>query len=232
MPIIQGVTWDERGVDCPYLPERKFHQEWFLAQFLDSREWGEKLRQGYRRFGRYFFRPQCPGCLACKPLRIKVQELYHSKSQRRIWRKNNETEFRYGPMDPRPEIFSIYRNHSLVRFGQDDKDFLSFLQSFYFPGAPALQTEYWIEGRLAGVGFCDVSDEGLSSVYFVFHEDFQEYNLGTYSILREAELAKSLGKHSYYLGYYIEENPSMAYKGRFFPREIYDWDQNTWKNDE
>jgi arginyl-tRNA--protein-N-Asp/Glu arginylyltransferase len=228
MPIIQGVTWDEQGVDCPYLPGQRFHQEWFLGQCLDSREWGDRLRQGYRRFGRFFFRPQCPECMACEPLRIRVRELMMSKSQRRTWRKNAETQFSYGPMDPRPEIFSIYRNHSQVRFGQHDKDFESFLQSFYFPGAPGLQSEYWIGGRLAGVGFLDVSDDGLSSVYFVFHEDFASYNLGTYSILRESELAKDLGKEYYYLGYYIRDNTSMAYKGRFFPRELYDWKKKCW----
>jgi len=229
MAIFGEKNWDSRGVSCPYLPDQSFHQQYFMAAYLDSEEMDRMLQEGYRRFGSYFFRPQCPLCQACQPLRLLVKDLRPSKSQRRILRKNENTLVTFGPMDPRREVFEIYQNHSQVRFGQKEKSFEQFLDSFYAPGAPSLQVEYTIANQLAGVGFCDVSKRALSSVYYFFHEDFQSYNLGTFSVLKEAEIALSLGKDYYYLGYFVKNNPRMEYKGRFFPREILDWNKKIWQ---
>ena len=44
-------------------------------------------------------------------------------------------------------------------------------------------------------------------------------SLGTYSILKQLELAKRWGMRHLYLGLYIEANEHMAYKARFLPHD-------------
>jgi arginine-tRNA-protein transferase len=81
---------------------------------------------------------------------------------------------------------------------------------------------------LAALGFCDESAVGLSSVYFVFSQKFASRSLGIYSVLRECHLAREMGLRWYFLGFYVRGNSTMAYKGRFFPRQILDWQSGEW----
>ncbi|MEZ6064809.1 MAG: hypothetical protein R3B90_03670 [Planctomycetaceae bacterium] len=43
---------------------------------------------------------------------------------------------------------------------------------------------------------------------------------GTFTILKEIELCQATGRRYNYLGYWIKECPSMAYKDRFEPYEV------------
>jgi len=74
-------------------------------------------------------------------------------------------------------------------------------------------------GTLIGVGILDRIKDAVSSVYFYFDPGYAHYSPGTYSALREIELAKELGALYYYLGFYIRDCGSMSYKTRFRPCE-------------
>jgi leucyl-tRNA---protein transferase len=212
---------------CSYIPELMWRFEYFFAHGLDGRELDLLLQQGWRKFGYYYFRPNCGECRRCIPIRILARELSPGKSQRRIAKKCANIEVRFGDLDYRKEIFDIYSDHSLNRFGKesDEEDFFA---SFYTQSCPALQSEYYLDGELIAVGFLDVSRESLSSVYFIYNTAYEDYRLGTCSVIRESEYAASRGLTYYYLGYYIEENQSMAYKGHFHPNEKYDWETRRW----
>jgi arginine-tRNA-protein transferase len=116
------------------------------------------------------------------------------------------------------------------RFGKEsDPD--EFIAAFYTPSCPTMQSEYYRNGELIAVGFIDISSSGLSSVYFAYKTSSEPLRLGTYSILREVEYAASRGLKYYYLGYYIEENRRMEYKGHFHPHEKYDWSSRRWNRE-
>ncbi len=76
------------------------------------------------------------------------------------------------------------------------------------------------EGRLVGVGICDRSREALSSVYFYFDPDEAKRSLGTWSILKEIDLARSLGMNYYYLGYRVNGCAKMEYKSNYRPHQV------------
>ena len=212
---------------CSYLADRQWRFEYFFANGLDGRELDLLLQRGWRKFGHYYFRPDCGDCRKCVPIRILAGEFAPGKSQRRVAKKCAAVEVRFCDLDYRTEIFEIYRDHSLNRFGKEsDED--EFIASFYTRSCPALQSEYYCDGELIAVGFLDLSREALSSVYFVYKTDREEFRLGTYSVIRETEHAASLGLKYYYLGYYIGENESMAYKGHFHPHEKFDWEKRVW----
>ena len=194
---------------------------------MDEHEFDVLLSSGWRRFGSFFFRPACPGCRQCIPIRLDVAALEPGRSQRRVLSRGRGIAME--ALEPRPsdEAWEVYRSHSLYQFGRSPnrEDF----ENIYFDNAvPALQTEYRLDGHLVGLGFLDVGADGFSSVYFSFHSDAARWSLGTLSVLRESELARQNGRSWYYLGYWVPGCGAMDYKSRFFPHQLLDWNTGEW----
>ena len=144
---------------CPYLAALTWQQEYFLAADLDDSQFQNLLDRRFRRFGAFFFRPLCPSCRKCRPIRIDAAAFEPGKSQRRVLRKNSDTEVRYRELSPRRELYEIYEKHSRMRFDQQSGE-EEFLRNFYTPTVPSFQSEYFIGGKLAGFGILDRSSNG------------------------------------------------------------------------
>lgn len=200
---------------------------YFFAYALSGEELDELLCRGWRKFGTYYFAPHCPGCARCVPVRIIAERFTPTKSQRRILRIAAAVEVRFSPLVFREEIFEVYREHSMSRFGKRS-EMDEFINTFYTQSCPSLQSEYYIDGMLFATGFLDRSAEALSSVYFVFHSDYSHFSPGILSVIKETEYAMSQNLRYYYMGYYIEKNRSMSYKNRFHPYEWYSWNGEAW----
>jgi arginine-tRNA-protein transferase len=71
----------------------------------------------------------------------------------------------------------------------------------------------------------------LSSVYFIYDTKYESYSPGNFSVIKEIEMTAAMGLDYYYLGYYISQNRSMAYKSSFHPHEEYDWSGGTWSRE-
>jgi leucyl-tRNA---protein transferase len=218
------------SVSCPYLEGQTFVQEYFFATQLNEVEFDYYLTRGWRRFGIYFFRPRCSGCQACVPIRIDVEKLQLTSSQKRAVKKNRNTRVELKPLAFSEELFQIYSRHSL-KFGEEERDRDSFRDSYFQNAVPAFQTEYILEGKTGAVGFLDVGSSGLSSVYYAYDPPFSSYSLGTFSVIKECELTRNAGLKWYYLGYYIADCPRMVYKGRFLPRQLYNWEKECWEDE-
>jgi len=212
---------------CPYLPDRLWRFAFFFAIGVSAEELEALLASGWRKFGEYYFKPQCRNCSECIPLRIRLKDFHLSRSQRRVVKKCQEVEVKFNELELRDEIYEVYKDHSLKRFGKET-DYDDFAFSFYNPSCPAMQSEYFIDGRLAAVGFLDVSSKALSSVYFCFHSDFEDYSLGTFSCIKEIEFAAKEGLQYYYLGYYIKDCQRMIYKDSFKENEKMEWETGQW----
>jgi len=212
---------------CPYLDGKKWRFSYFFAMDVTADELDIILSRGWRKFGMYYFKPVCNECRDCIPIRIRTDELTPSKSQRRAIKDCRDIRVEFKDMEYRDEIFQIYKDHSHYRFNKesDEEDFHS---SFYTKSCPAMQSEYYIGDILAGVGFLDLSSNAMSSIYFIYKNEFTKYRLGTFSAFKESDYALSLGLKYYYLGYYIENNPSMAYKNSFHINEKMSWDTGEW----
>ena len=216
---------------CPYLEGNNSRYNYFFALDVTAEELDIILSRGWRKFGMYYFKPLCIDCRKCIPIRIKTDELIPSKSQRRIIRDCKDIRVEFKGLDYREEIFEIYKDHSLNRFGKDSNT-EDFYGSFYTESCPTMQSEYYIDNKLAAVGFIDRSSNALSSIYFIYKDEYTRFSLGTFSAFKEAQYALSLGLEYYYLGYYIESNSSMAYKNSFHINEKMDWWTGTWFHEE
>ena len=206
---------------CGYFDDRDATFESFLLLEATDQEREMLLASGYRSFGKYVFRPMCVGCRACTPLRIPLDQFKPTKSQRRVLRRCSEIKVAVSKPLYTSEKWEIYKDH-LRRFNrpeqkQEENDFIG---SFYDPAIPSLEFCYYLEGRLVAVGIVNETPHALSSVYFTYRLEYAHYSLGTFSVMKEIEYGVAHGKRHLYLGYYIEDNHFMRYKGDFRPNEM------------
>ena len=78
---------------------------------------------------------------------------------------------------------------------------------------------YYSDSELVGVGLVDLLPNGISSAYFYHAPEWRSGGPGTFSLLSEVDLARELELEYVYLGYWISECPSMAYKNQYRPHE-------------
>ncbi len=226
MQLIRPIQ-REPQVRCPYLPDRDQLLESFLATAITATELSELLADGWRKFGIYFFRPVCPDCRACTPLRVDARRFLPSRSQRRILRRGASLSTRFGPLRLDDQSFRIYREHARDRFAME-ASFEDFLLSFHLPSGPSLQTEVYSGRHQVGLGFLDLGRDCLNSVYFSFDPAYSRFSPGIFGALQEIYRTAALGLDWYYLGYYIPGCSRMAYKDQFHPRQHYDWSRSAW----
>ncbi len=211
---------------CAYLPNERASLEYHQIWTLTERQYFEYLRRGWRRHGIVFFRPVCPACSKCRSLRVDVARFRTSKSQRRCWQRNAQVEVeltRPGVTDDHLAIFNRYhaemarlRNWPAREIDRDEYVNSFLLGEFEF----AAELRYFRADRLAGVGLIDITRWGMSSVYFYHDPEWRPEGPGTYSMLTELRLAAAYELPHHYLGYWIAQCGSMAYKSRYRPHEV------------
>ena len=215
---------------CPYLPDQMARHEGFQIGTLSGVFYRALLDRGFRRSGHLIYRPACASCRACRQLRVPVDKFNLTKSQRRVLRKNVDVNLTLTttpePSDEKWRIFEAYLNHQ--HDGRMISTYDQFVEFLYTSPVSVLEFTYRIAGRIVGVGLVDLCEDGLSSVYMFFDPSERRRSLGTFSVIREIEYCRENGIPYYYLGYYVADAKTMAYKGRFRPHEILD-DTGAWQ---
>lgn len=169
------------------------------------------------------FRPECPSCQRCQPLRVPVASFRPSHSQRRAWKANQDTTtLAIGAPTASPAHRALYakfhqHQHHAKGWPSPDHDGAgSFLDNPF----PTEEWRYTIDGRLVGVGYVDRVPEALSAIYFYYDPDHRSRSLGIYNVLAILDRARLLDLPYVYLGYYVEGCRSLAYKAAFQPNEV------------
>lgn len=211
---------------CSYVASETASLEYRVFAELSPREVEILLERGWRRFGRYVFRPACTNCSKCVPIRIDVNRFRASKSQRRALRRNEHISVSVH----RPEVthqhidlYNRWHEDMTERRGWtlQQSDPREYAQGFLTGRFSCLHEMRYFDGdKLVGIGLLDILPNSISSAYFYHDPDWRSLGPGTFSLLCEIELAQRLELEYLYLGYWIEECPSMAYKNRFHPSDI------------
>ena len=219
--------------DCNYLPGRPAQSRAVRANRIDPRLYHEFMNANFRRSGDVLYQPVCRSCRACVAVRVPVAEFVASKSQRRVWGKNQDLLVGVGIPEPGDEKFDLYRRYLVDRhdgsMNADDRDgFEAFL---YRSPVDTLEFTYrTAEGKLIAVGICDVCDQSLSSVYFYFDPDESRRSPGIFGALYELEFCRRHAVPMYYLGYWVAGCRTMEYKTRFTPTEYLSGD-GVWRRE-
>jgi leucyl-tRNA---protein transferase len=220
---------------CAYLPDRLSQLEYRVVPGLTKDQYMELVRNGWRRFGHMLFRPRCPACTACQPIRTLVNEFKPDRSQRRVQKANRNTELRIiRPTLDRERMALYYRHHAhhAAQKGWPDPniaDGIQHCENIIDGPFPVEEWDYYVDDKLVAVSYIDHLEEGYSGIYFYHDPEFRDLSLGTWICLSLIEQAKLNGHPYVYFGYYIAGCRSMEYKGRFEPNQVLDAD-GEWKD--
>jgi leucyl-tRNA---protein transferase len=211
---------------CSYIPYERASLEVRGVASLTGEEYADLLARGYRRFGWQIFRPACPACRKCRSVRLLPREYELSGSERRVLRKNAHIRAELRPLFMSREHITLYNEYH--RFMHQHRGWPKqqtspdeYAREFLSGGSESgRQWLYFDADRLVGVSLMDQVPGAISLTYFFHDPEWRALSPGTFSILNQLRYAKAAGLQYAYLGYWIEECPSMQYKGRFRPREI------------
>jgi arginine-tRNA-protein transferase len=230
-PLRQLAFYASPPHHCHYLPARQAASLFADPDAeMDCALYSRLLAHGFRRSGVLVYRPSCPGCTSCVPVRIPVRDYNHRRSDLRCLRRNAGLSVRDLPAAYREESFALYRRYLAMRHaggGMDDPDPARFIEFLSSPWGMTRFHEFRTDGRLLAVAVTDHLDDALSAVYTFFDPDCPRRSLGHYAILWQIETARRLGLQWLYLGYWIQDCRKMAYKARFQPLECYQG--NAWR---
>jgi leucyl-tRNA---protein transferase len=210
---------------CSYLPGRTATTMFVDPRYpVDNDRFGRFMQLGWRRSGDLVYRPHCRDCSACVPVRIPVAHFRPSRSQRRVWRRNQDVSITPRPAVFDPVHFALYQRYQTTRHpggGMDDPDPRKYVEFLTGRHTETLFNEMRLGSRLLGVAVSDHLLDGLSAVYTFFDPGERTRALGVLAVLWQIERARELGLPYVYLGYWIAESPKMAYKAKYRPLETY-----------
>jgi arginine-tRNA-protein transferase len=220
---MEPVTFIAPPSPCHYLPGRSSQLQYEFQPAITPGDYMERLKEGWRRFGPFIFRPVCSSCRMCQPLRVPVGSFHPTRSQRRAWKRNAaDVRIRIGTPSITPEreeLFEKFHQYGHETKGWPEKG-AERLDLFLLNPFPTEEWTYSIGERLVAVGYVDALPGGLSAIYFYWDPAEAHRSLGTFNILSMIASARERGLPHVYLGYYVDGCRSLEYKGRFLPNEI------------
>lgn len=214
---------------CSYLPGRIARSEVVApSQAVNAGNYTALIRRGFRRSGSFIYRPHCDHCQACISIRLPVADFKPTRSQRRAYQRHADLSTTMIEPVFSPEHYALYLRYQRARHaggGMDVDDADQYADFLVSTGVKTFMVEFRTpstvpsEGELKMVSIIDRVDDALSAVY-TFFEPQRNHSFGTFNVLWQVELARTLGLNYLYLGYWIEACQKMTYKSRFNPHEL------------
>jgi arginine-tRNA-protein transferase len=213
-----------RGLPCPYLPDRTERKVVTDLAGPDAAELYERLsRAGFRRSHSLAYRPACPGCEACVPVRIPVSHFVSSASLVRVGKANAGLVANDSPAHATIDQFRLFSRYQRSRHaggemsGMSYDDYRAMVEE---TPVDSRMIEYRnADGALVAAMLADRLADSLSAVYSFFDPALGRRSLGIYMVLWLIERARAERLPYVYLGYWIADSRKMSYKTRFRPIE-------------
>jgi leucyl-tRNA---protein transferase len=229
LPIHKLQFYVTTPYKCGYLPNK-------LAQSLiatphhlvDSQVYSGLISQGFRRSGKFAYRPHCETCNACIPVRLILDQFVPNRSQKRAFKQHTDLNVRVLPLEFKQHHFELYNNYQHLRHADENNasptetkdEAEQYRQFLCMSNVESLMIEFSdAQGQVKIVSVVDVVRDGISAVYTFYDATEAKASYGTYSIMWLAEWTKSLDLPNLYLGYWIQDSQKMAYKQQFKPQE-------------
>jgi len=220
MNILKEFSTNDK---CSYLSDRNQTTHYKVIDNCSTYQCQELIERGYRRFGKMYFRPTCSTCNECKSIKIDIENFEFSKSQKRVIKKATGIKSyiqRPSLSKTHLELFDKY--HLYMKDKKEWEYTKSTPEQYYGSFVDAhndfgYEVLYYFEDKLIGVDLIDVLEDGISSIYFYYDPDYMLYSLGKLSLYNQIIFAKNSKKKWIYLGYYVEDCPSLSYKSHYKP---------------
>ena len=211
--------------DCSYLDDEIAMTLFADPQrSIDTALYSQLIKFGFRRSGQHVYRPRCPLCDGCIPIRLVAEDFRPNRSQRRCWKKNADIDIRVVAADFRQEHYELYRRYISQRHaggGMDSDEPEKYRDFLLNPYINSALHEFRVGGKLLGVAVIDHLDDAISAVYTFFDPSENSRSLGVYGILYLLDYARLHQIRHVYLGYWIIGCQKMAYKSQYRPFETF-----------
>ncbi|MDE0794996.1 MAG: arginyltransferase [Alphaproteobacteria bacterium] len=213
-----------RSLPCPYIEgqiERKVVTD--LTGHNAEELYQRLSRAGFRRSHNLAYRPACPTCNACIPVRIVAGDFEMTKSFRRVMAANADLTADDTDAIATVEQYRLFSAYQRARHEGGDMSGMAF-NDYRAMVEDTPVTSRTVEfrdgdGALVAVMLMDRMEASLSAVYSFFDDSMARRSLGTFMILWMVECARALALPYVYLGFWIDGSDKMAYKARFQPLE-------------
>jgi len=212
--------------DCSYLENRQTVNIYADPHHPEPRAvYNQLIQRGFRRSGEFVYRPGCPDCQACVPVRIVCKDFTPRRTDKRNQKLNADLTVDFNPAKFTDEYYLLYRDylgHRHVDGGMDNPDPSDFERFLLNPWGETIFVEVRDQGRLVAVAVTDATTDGLSAVYTFFDPAMSKRALGRYCILQQVDLCNLMALPYLYMGYWVNECQKMQYKVDYRPQEHFD----------
>jgi len=209
---------------CPYVPGRRERLVFTDLISDDPDSLHHRLAQaGFRRSQNIAYKPACPGCNACVPVRVPADRFRLTGSHKRVLRRNDDVTARWMPVSATREHYALFRRYVVGRHADGGMAGMGFAEYRAMVEESPVDTGLVeFRGRddsLYGVCLTDRLSDGLSLVYSFYDVDRADDSPGGFIILWHLAEARRSSLPYVYLGYWIGDSRKMAYKTRYRPIE-------------
>lgn len=187
--------------------------------------YSQLIQYGFRRSGEHIYRPYCPACNACVPVRIDVQRFTANRSQRRCLRDNQDIDINIKAAEFDETHYALYQRYLAYRHaggGMDNPKKETYLQFLTSSWSDTAFIEFRREHQLVAIAVTDFVNDAASAFYTFFDPELEKRSLGTFAVLKQIELARQQNLSWLYLGYWIGDSAKMRYKSRFSALQQFD----------
>lgn len=216
---------DSSAHPCPYLGDRLAILPMRLPlRGLTPSELDTCLEQGDRRQGVLLYRPACPGCQACTPIRLDMTTFAPSRAMQRALRTGRQ---RLTVVLDRPkltrdrlELYNLHRRLRGLDQGEDDVHAAEYESFLVDSCCDTWELSYWHQDRLVGCAILDRGATSLSAVYCCYDPRLPGLSVGVFSVMQQVELCRQWQLRWLYLGYWVPGSRAMQYKAGYQPHEL------------
>ncbi|MDG1445838.1 MAG: arginyltransferase [Methylophilaceae bacterium] len=217
---------------CGYLP-RHLAQSLIASphHLVDKTMYSELISQGFRRSGKFAYRPHCENCQQCVPIRIPVNQFNPTRSQKRALKQHSNLTTTILPLAFQQSHYDLYAAYQAQRHAPDDNqdqpsnndsEKNQYQQFLCQSNIDSIMVEFKDQhNQVKIVSVIDLLDEGTSAVYTFYDATQTKASYGTHAIMWLLEWTKNHNLPYVYLGYWIAKSQKMAYKSKFNPQEKY-----------
>ncbi len=224
------------GYSCGYLPNKLAQSLIASPQHLiDANVYSGLIQQGFRRSGKFAYRPHCENCRECVPVRVITENFVPNRSQKRAYKQHQNLTISILNVGFHEGHYVLYAEYQKARHLdinskdknsgdknsiQDEKDDIEQYRNFLCQtNVESVMVEFRENGQLKMVSVIDIVRDGISAVYTFYDTSDVKASYGTYNVLWQIDWTKSLNLPYLYLGYWIKDSQKMAYKQNFKPLE-------------
>jgi len=221
------------GYTCGYLPNRMAQSLIAAPQHLvDADVYSGLIQQGFRRSGKFSYRPHCENCQECVPVRVVLEAFSPNRSQKRAFKQHQNLTTTILPIGFYEEHYALYASYQRARHSDDktadqmepdsdsqENDVEQYQSFLCQSNVESVLVEFREGDQLKMVSVIDIVHDGISAVYTFYDTSDSATSYGTYNVLWQALWAQTLGLPYLYLGYWIKDSRKMAYKQNYKPLE-------------